>query len=40
MSHGKHWRKMEFLLEGRSEGAIKGRYYGKLQSLIEASFGE
>lgn len=25
---------MEHLLPGRSEGCIKGRYYGKLQKII------
>jgi hypothetical protein len=28
---------MEEVLPGRSEGCIKGRYYGKLQRIIEQS---
>ena len=31
---------MEEIVEGRSEGAIKGRYYGKLHKIIESSFQE
>jgi hypothetical protein len=34
MEQGKHWRKMEEVLPGRTEGCIKGRYYGKLQKII------
>lgn len=37
LEHGKHWRKMEEILPGRPEGCIKGRYYGKLQKIIEAA---
>lgn len=35
LAHGKHWRKMEDILPGRSEGSIKGRYYSKLCPLLE-----
>jgi len=31
---------MEEILAGRSEGAIKGRYYGKLQRIIDNSYKE
>lgn len=27
---------MEDILEGRPEGLIKGRYYGRLQKIIES----
>jgi hypothetical protein len=35
LEHGKHWRKIEELIPSRSEGSIKGRYYGKLQQIIK-----
>ena len=40
LAHGKHWRKMEEVLPGRPEGCIKGRYYGKLQKIIESALSE
>jgi hypothetical protein len=29
---------MEDIIEGRSEGSIKGRYYGKLHKIVKESF--
>ena len=40
IAHGNHWRQMEELLDGRPEGLIKGRYYGRLQKVIESSYVE
>ena len=31
---------MEEILEGRPEGLIKGRYYGRLQKVIKSSYVE
>ena len=34
LQQGKHWRKFEDELPGRTEGAIKSRFYSKLKDII------